>query len=160
MQAFFAHYPQFRSIPPPKLAFDWPWYYAMQQLGDDDAGKAANALRTKVAQREAVSQQLARFIPPLHTQLQLNELAGSGLGNQLRFQEATGRFHENLRLHFYDRMFRDVPVKSEKWNRFNVQTFHDDAPIDALTGLLPLLLLTLVFVGLGWLNFRKTATMA
>jgi ABC-2 type transport system permease protein len=160
MQAFFAHYPQFRSIPPPKLPFDWPWYYAMQQLGDDDAGKAANALRTKVAQREAVSQQLARFIPPLHTQLQLNELAGSGLGNQLRFQEATGRFHENLRLHFYDRMFRDVPVKSEKWNRFNVQTFHDDAPIDALTGLLPLLLLTLVFVGLGWLNFRKTATMA
>lgn len=160
MQAFFAHYPQFRSIPPPKLAFDWPWYYAMQQLGDDDAGKAANALRTKVAQREAVSQQLARFIPPLHTQLQLNELAGSGLGNQLRFQEATGRFHENLRLHFYDRMFRDVPVKSENWNRFNVQTFHDDAPIDALTGLLPLLLLTLVFVGLGWLNFCKTATMA
>lgn len=160
MQAFFAHYPQFRSVPPSKLAFDWPWYYAMQQLGDDEAGKAADALRAKVAQRETVSRQLARFIPPLHTQLQLNELAGSGLGNQLRFQEATGRFHENLRLHFYDRVFRDAPVKSENWNRFDVQTFHDDTPTDALTGLLPLFLFALIFTGLGWRNFRKTATMA
>ena len=160
MQAFFAHYPQFQSIPPPKLAFDWPWYYAMQQLGDDDAGKAANALRAKVAKRETASRQLARFIPPLHTQLQLNELAKSGLGNQLRFQEATGHFHENLRLHFYDRLFRDVPAKAENWTRFDVQTFHDEAPIDALTGLLPLLLVTIIFAGLGWLNFRKTATMA
>ncbi|WP_461141763.1 DUF3526 domain-containing protein [Spirosoma pomorum] len=160
MQAFFAHYPQFRSIPPPTLAFDWPWYYAMQQLGDDDAAKSANTLRQKVARRELVSRQLARFIPPLHTQLQLNELAGSGLGNQLRFQEATGRFHEGLRLHFYRAMFTDTPVRAENWNRFDVKTFHDNTPTNALTGLLPLLAFITLFAGLGWLNFRKTATMA
>ncbi|QJD78856.1 DUF3526 domain-containing protein [Spirosoma rhododendri] len=160
MQAFFAHYPQFRSIPPPKLAFNWPWYYAMQQLGDDDAAKSANALRQKVAQREMVSRQLARFIPPLHTQLQLNELAGSGLSNQLRFQTATGRFHEELRLHFYQTMFTDTPVSAENWNRFDVKTFRDNAPSDTLVGLLPLLAFILLFVGVGWLTFRKTAAMA
>jgi ABC-2 type transport system permease protein len=160
MQAFFGHYPQFQSIPPPKLAFDWPWYYAMQQVGDDEASRAASALRQKVGQRETVSRQLAQFIPPLHAQLQLNELARSGLGNQLRFQEATGRFHEKLRLHFYQRMFTDTPVKAENWNRFDVQTFRDEAPVSGLAGLLPLLVFTGLFAGLGWLNFRKTAEMA
>ncbi len=160
MQAFFAHYPQFRSIPPPKLAFDWPWYYAMQQLGDDEAAKSADALRAKIARRETVSRQLARFIPPLHTQLQLNELARSGLANQLRFQEATGRFHEGLCLHFYERMFRDTPVSAENWNRFDVKTFHDDTPADTVMGLLPLLAFILLFACVGWFNFRKTAAMA
>jgi ABC-2 type transport system permease protein len=160
MQAFFGRYPQFRSIPPPKLAFDWPWYYAMQQLGDDEAATAANALRQKVARRETVSRQSARFIPSLHTQLYLNELAQSGLGNQLRFQEATGRFHEGLRLHFYQTLFTDTPVSAEHWNRFDVQTFHDDTSADALNGLLPLLAFIALFAGLGWFNFRKTATMA
>jgi ABC-2 type transport system permease protein len=132
----------------------------MQQLGDDEASPAADALRQKVRQREVVSRQLAQFVPPLHAQLQLNELARSGLGNQLRFQEATGRFHEKLRLHFYQRLFTDTPVKAENWNRFDVQTFRDESPVDGLTGLLPLLLFTGLFTGLGWLNFRKTADLA
>jgi len=91
---FYAHYPQFRQLPIVAMPTDWRWYYAMQQLGDDESAEQAGELRQKLGQRETASLTLARFIPTLHTQLQLGELARSGLGNQLRFLEYTGRFHE------------------------------------------------------------------
>ena len=156
VEKFYAHYPQFRRVPTVAMPFDWRWYYAMQQLGDDESARESGELRAKVGQREAASRAIAQFIPTLHTQLQLNELAHSGLGNQLRFLDETTRFHEKIRLYFYPKIFSNAPVRAEKWADFPVETFTDNTPINSATLLTPLLLFIGLFAGLGWYNFRRT----
>ena len=152
---FFAHYPQFRHYPLPNTTFNWLWYYAMQQMGDDDSAREAGELRQKLAQREAASHRLGQWLPSVHAQLRLSDLARSGLGNQVRFLDETTRFHERLRLYFYPKIFGESPVQNEPWGQRPVETFADRAPVHVADFLLPPLLFALLFAGLGWLNFRR-----
>lgn len=155
MTRFFAHYPQFSTYRWSDTEFSWFWYYAMQQMGDDESASQSREFRQKLRQREVTSRRIAWFIPSLHAQLQLNEITRSGLGNQLRFLDQTGRFHEKMRLHFYPKIFRDMPVSAERWDAIAVETFTDDSAINLLELSVPLLVFGLLFVGLGWLNFRR-----
>ena len=156
VEKFYVHYPQFRNVPVAAMPTDWRWYYAMQQLGDDESATQANELRAKLGQRERASRTISWFIPTLHTQFQLGELARSGLGNQLRFLDQTTRFHENLRLYFYPKIFSNAPVMEERWTGFRVETFSDDAPLHPMAVLGPLLLFISLFAGVGWYRFRQT----
>ncbi|MEP6931052.1 MAG: DUF3526 domain-containing protein, partial [Flavobacterium sp.] len=107
MDKFYSHYPQFKNYPLPEAEFSWLWYYAMQQAGDDDSAVQSKELQVKLEQRNKASAFIALFIPTLHTQIQLNEIAKSDLGNQLLFLNETKHFHEKLRLHFYPKIFDD-----------------------------------------------------
>lgn len=156
LDKFYAHYPQLRQIPIVAMPTDWRWYYAMQQLGDDESAGSAGDLRQKLQQRERTSRTIAQFFPTLHTQLQLGELARSGLGNQLRFLDYTGRYHEKMRLYFYPKIFSNAPVLAEKWSGFTVDTFADTTPSSLMAVLGPLLLVIALFVGLGWFRFHQT----
>ncbi|WP_046246726.1 DUF3526 domain-containing protein [Hymenobacter terrenus] len=152
---FYAHYPQFKHYPLPNTSFNWLWYYAMQQMGDDESARESGELRQKLYQREAASRQFGLWLPSVHAQLRLNDLARSGLGNQVRFLDETTRFHERLRLYFYPKIFEEYPVKAENWDQHFVETFADRSPIRVADFLLPPLLFALLLAGLGWLNFRR-----
>ncbi|MGF7217230.1 ABC-2 type transport system permease protein [Spirosoma lacussanchae] len=156
MTRFYAHYPQFKHNPVPDSGFSWLWYYAMQQLGDDESATQADELKARLLQREAASRTIARFIPTLHTQLQLNDLARSGLGNQLRFLDYTSRFHEKKRLYFYPKLINNAPVSAERWDAFPVETFTDRAPVGYVGVLAPLLLFILGLAGFGWVNLSRS----
>jgi len=155
MDKFYNHYPQFKHYPLPNAEFSWLWYYAMQQAGDDDSAKQSRELETKLQQRNKASQLIAQFIPTLHTQIQLNEIAKSDLGNQLLFLKETKHFHEKLRLYFYPKIFNNAAVNKENWSKFKVETFSDSSQISFMKAFLPLLLFNLVLIGFGWRNFKR-----
>lgn len=155
MDKFYRHYPQFKNYTLPDEEFSWLWYYAMQQMGDDESTVQSKELETKLKQRNEASHNIAQFIPTLHTQIQLNEIAKSDLGNQLLFMEKTNQFHEKLRLYFYPKIFDNADVKKENWSKFKVETFEDSSTTDFVKTLLPLVLFNLGLIGLGWRNFRK-----
>jgi ABC-2 type transport system permease protein len=155
MDKFYAHYPQFKRYTLPEAEFSWLWYYAMQQCGDDDSAKQSNELAAKLEQRNKASQFIALFIPTLHTQIQLNEIAKSDLGNQLLFLKETKGFHEKLRLHFYPKIFDNAPVNQENWSEFKVETFSDESQISFAKAFLPLFILNLFLIGFGWRNFKR-----
>jgi ABC-2 type transport system permease protein len=156
MDKFYNHYPQFKKYPLPDKEFSWLWYYAMQQAGDDDSAIQSKELATKLAQRNEASQSIAQFIPTLHTQIQLNEMAKSDLGNQLLFLKKTQQFHEKLRLHFYPKIFDNAPVEKQNWNQYKVQVFEDSSDTNLPKAFLPVLIFNLLLIVLGWKNFRKT----
>jgi ABC-2 type transport system permease protein len=155
---FYAHYPQFRKYPLPDKEFSWLWYYAMQQMGDDEARQEAEQMRSKLWQRERASELIAYFIPTLHTQHQFNSLAQAGLANHLRFLDQTTRFHEKLRLYFYPKIFEEAAVSHENWGAFPVQFFSDHRTISWVSILLPLILIISVFAGMGLLNYRRVSS--
>jgi ABC-2 type transport system permease protein len=155
MESFYAHYPQFRKYPLPDAQFSWLWYYAMQQGGDDDAKVQVAELKSKLRMRSAASDNIARFIPTIHTQLRLNTLSQSDLDNHLRFIDSTEQFHERLRLHFYPKIFEGQEAKSEDWSRFKPEFYTEPGGQDHVSLFLPLLVFTCVLIVLCIINFRR-----
>jgi ABC-2 type transport system permease protein len=153
MDKFYHHYPQFAHYPLPNAAFSWLWYYAMQQAGDDDSASQSQELENKLQQRNDASQLIAQFMPTLHTQIQLNEIAQSDLGNQLLFLKNTKQFHEKLRLYFYPKIFENAAVSKENWSKFKVETFRDSSKVNLKKAVFPLLIFNVILLFLGVVNF-------
>lgn len=155
MDKFYTHYPQFRQYHLPNTEFSWLWYYAMQQMGDDESAVQSGELESKLEQRNQASKLIAQFVPTLHTQIQINEIAKSDLGNQLLFLKQTKHFHEKMRLYFYPKIFANTAVNKENWDNFRVETFNDPSKVNPAGTFLPLLLFSLILIGWGWFNFNK-----
>ena len=155
LDKFYKHYPQFKHYPLPETEFSWLWYYAMQQMGDDESAVQSKELESKLEQRNNASEWIAQFIPTLHTQIQLNEIAKSDLRNQLLFLKETKQFHEKLRLHFYPKIFDNALVDQQKWKNFKVEMFNDKSETSYIKAFLPLLLFNLILIGFGWRNFKR-----
>lgn len=155
LDKFYKHYPQFKNYVLPEKEFSWLWYYAMQQMGDDESAVQSRELETKLEQRNRAGELIAQFIPTIHTQIQLNEIAKSDLKNQLLFLKETAKFHEKMRLYFYPKIFDNASVEKENWEKFKVETFNDTTEISFMKAFLPLLLFNLLLIGFGWRNFLR-----
>lgn len=157
MDAFYAHYPQFSKYGLPEKEFSWLWYYAMQQVGDDEAAPSTVALKEKLVARNQLSTAIAQFIPSLHLQIQLNEIVHSGLTNQLLFLEAVSKQHEKLRLYFYPKIIENKMLDSVNWDEKSKISFFEDPSSSNLWQLfLPLLVLIMVLASLGMYLFSKS----
>ncbi|SHG28736.1 DUF3526 domain-containing protein [Flavobacterium defluvii] len=155
LNKFYKHYPRFKDYKLPDSEFSWLWYYAMQQMGDDESAVQSKELESKLEQRNNASELIAQFIPTLHTQIQLNEIAKSDLRNQLLFIKETKQFHEKLRLHFYPKIFDNEPVNKQKWENFKVETFTDKSETSFAKAFLPLIIFNLLLIAFGWRNFKR-----
>ncbi|KQC02244.1 DUF3526 domain-containing protein [Pedobacter sp. Hv1] len=156
MNKFYAHYPQFKAYVLPKKEFSWLWYYAMQQMGDDDAQQSADQMLQKTIKREQFTQRASLFMPSLYAQLQLNEFAQSDLNNHLHYLQSVKKYHEKLRLDFYPLIFGEKPVNSINWNAFEMKRFTETSSIGLTQTVLPLLLYTFLFGILGLFFMKKT----
>jgi ABC-2 type transport system permease protein len=155
MENFYAHYPQFRVFPLPDKPFSWLWYYAMQQMGDDDAHHEATEMRTKLELREKASRQIALFLPALHTQLIMNDLCQSSMNNHLYFLDSLTRFHEQKRFYFYPKIFADAPVNGENWSKQTVEYFREKQDRAVLNIVMPLLLFIAFLIIWTWRNLAN-----
>ncbi len=155
MEKFYTHYPQFRVFPLPDTQFSWLWYYAMQQMGDDEAHHEATDLKAKLAQREQASNRIAAFFPTLHTQLTINDLCESNLKNHSRFLDSLTHFHEQKRLYFYPKIFSEASMKNENWADFKVAYFNEKNEVEWRNLVTPFLIYTLIFSALAALRLRR-----
>lgn len=155
MDKFNRHYPQFAHYPLKKEGFSWHWYYAMQQMGDDQSVKERHAMQQKIHQREALSMHIAQFLPTIGTQLALNRLAHTDLESYLRFLEATEQFHEGIRLDFYPYIFEDTPATQIHWKKYVPQYHTPSSSTDVMHLLWGIILPTFLLIGVGiWRSLR------
>ncbi len=142
---FKKQYPQFSEYEHPKEeSFSWFWYYAMQQMGDNEASTARASMKEKLNKRNRWSQILGMFIPSIHSQFSLNALAKTDMTNYLDFLESLEQFHEEKRLYFYPKIFDNEPVKNENWDGFEL-SYYEDKRTARWETLIPLVLLCGIF---------------
>ena len=146
IKKFYGHYPQFEKYGYPTEGFNWLWYYAMQQMGDDDSKKERESLSAKIKQREESSSAIASWLPNMHMQLAYNQLAGTSLGQHIDFLNATEAFHEKLRLFFYPKIFEEQLAASIDWNQFEPAYYQAEKETKPIQALMPLFLVTLLIV--------------
>jgi ABC-2 type transport system permease protein len=139
MDKFYAHYPQFKKYGYSEGSF-WGWYYAMQQMGDDESATDSKSMREKLLQRELTSRTIAFAIPTMHAQMHLNDLAHTGLRDYLQLLDGAVDFHERTRLYFYPKIFENANVKSEAWTKFQPEFLPVGDNVDWIPMILPLIL--------------------
>jgi ABC-2 type transport system permease protein len=153
---FHQHYPQFSQFKHPEgKDYSWLWYYAMQQMGDDEAAADAQAFKEKLQKRNTFSSIAGLFFPTVHTQLSLNALSLSDMDNYLHFLEKLEDFHEQKRLYFYPKIFTEADVLGEDWAAFGLDYFKDKANVDWIIILFPVLIISVLCVVWAKVNFRK-----
>lgn len=156
MDKFYAHYPQFKEFKLTGDEFSWLFYYAMQQVGDDEAIMISQKFKEKLAIRNTVSKVWSQFIPSVYTQLELETLAGTGLDNQLEFLNHCNQFHEKLRLNFYPKMFSKVPSSQIEWDSFTLEPFKGkNTPSAGVPTGIPLLSIIFLFSLAAYRNIQS-----
>ncbi|WP_299312079.1 DUF3526 domain-containing protein [uncultured Aquimarina sp.] len=145
IEKFYKHYPQFKKHGYPTDGFNWLWYYAMQQMGDDDSKNEQEALKEKIKLREQTSRQIASVIPNMHLQLVFNRLSGTSMSQQMDYLEATDAFHERLRLFFYPKIFKKQNADTVDWSQFTPEYHKTTSNISPIQSVIPIII-ALIFM--------------
>lgn len=146
IEKFYKHYPQFKKYGYPTDGFNWLWYYAMQQMGDDDSKKQRDAFNEKIKLREQTSNQIAYIIPNMHLQLAFNQLSGTSMHQQMEYLNATDRFHEKLRLFFYPKIFEGKYAETIDWKQFVPEYYTTKTSLSPIKGIAPLLIASILMI--------------
>jgi len=155
MERFYTHYPQYKSYGIPEQSFNWLWYYAMQQMGDDESLQTSEAMREKILQREKMSRSIAMAMPTMHTQLLFNDVARTSLTDYVQLLDTTRVFHEHMRLHFYPKIFDNASVKDENWKRFVPEYIADRKDMNWAGMVLPLIAVITLLSVLSIANLKR-----
>ena len=156
MKPFFEHYPQLKQYPfPQEKTFSWFWYYAMQQMGDDQAVASRRAIENKLAARQRFTNTFAFFFPTIQTQLGINNMAGSDLNAHLDFQQAVRKYHEQIRLHFYPGIFLNKAVDSTDIKDYKLEKYSPQQRPSVWVNLLSISILTVILIGTTAFNFKR-----
>jgi len=149
IEKFYAHYPQFAKYGIKDQGFSWLWYYAMQQMGDDESKQEREAMYKKIEKREALSKMIAQFFPPLQVQLTMNDIAKTSLTHQVKFLNATTDFHETIRLQFYPKIFDNQHVNTVNWQSYKPTFFKSENESSIIKNTFFMILTILLLIGLG-----------
>jgi len=116
MQRFFLSYPQHKNTAPIVGRFQWKWYFAFQELGDQSVAKQSIIYVKKLQERENYTSTWSIISTPAAFQKMLNASAATDLQQHLDFLASVGQFHEELKAYYYPFLFQD-----KSWSHLDYQ---------------------------------------
>lgn len=114
MDAFVNSHPEWADYAKvSETMFEWKWYYAFQQVGDESVAELSSALREGVRKRDTVMEKAAWVSPPLLVDRLFTRLASTDIAAFQRYESCARDFHRDLRESHYPMIFGAVPYD---WN--------------------------------------------
>jgi ABC-2 type transport system permease protein len=126
MAAFVERHPQWAAYMAVERPFEWKWYFAFQQVGDQKAQALSEAYTTGRLKRDQLAGWLAVLAPPVLLERALQALARSDLRSALAYEAKVRAFHAKLREFYYPKLFRDERFEPAALEALPV--FHAQAP--------------------------------
>jgi ABC-2 type transport system permease protein len=115
MARFVQRYPEWASAVVPTDRYSNPWYYAMQQRGDDAAEPHARAYRAALERRHLWVQRWWPALPPAALQAGLTRAARTDLPAHLDYLDSVGAYHEALKRRFFPVVFSERAIHDVRW---------------------------------------------
>ncbi|ANM29502.1 hypothetical protein ABI59_07760 [Acidobacteria bacterium Mor1] len=122
MTRFVERYPEWEHSAEISRPFEWKWYYAFQQVGDQSVEEISEALRQGRRKRDRYAGWAALLSPPALVERTLQRLAGTDAVSLLEYEEKVRDFHRQLREFHYPRLFEDAsfdPAGIDQLPRFD-----------------------------------------
>ena len=107
MTAFVERHPQWAAHTAVERPFEWKWYYAFQQVGDQKAQALSEAYTAGRMKRDRLAGWLAVIAPPVLLERSLQALAATDVRATLAYEARVRVFHASLRDFYYPKLFRD-----------------------------------------------------
>jgi ABC-2 type transport system permease protein len=107
MAAFAARHPQWTPYTAIERPFEWKWYFAFQQVGDQTARALSDAYTAGRMERDQLAGWLALIAPPVLLERALQVLARTDVRASLVYEARIRDFHASLREFYYPKLFRD-----------------------------------------------------
>ena len=107
MEPFIERHPEWADYTEVNQPFEWKWYYAFQQVGDQTAEPLSEAYREGRIERDRLAGTLAWLSPPILAERALQAIAGTSMAASLAYEQRVRDFHAALRAYYYPRLFRD-----------------------------------------------------
>ena len=109
METFYASHPRLRDSPPLSGGFQWKWYFAFHQNGDESVSEQVAAYRQGLQARDTWTARVGLILPGVGVQWLMSRLARTDLQAQLDYQRRIEDFHRRLREFYYSYLFYDRP---------------------------------------------------
>jgi ABC-2 type transport system permease protein len=113
MDAFLERHPEWSEFAEIEGAFEWKWYYAFQQVGDQKTEGLSSAYQRARSERDRLAGRIALLSPPALFERSMQRLAGTDLRASMDYERRVRAFHARLRDFYYARMFPGLPYNSE-----------------------------------------------
>ena len=110
MEPFVERHPEWADYTEISQPFEWKWYYAFQQVGDQTVEPLSRAYREGRIGRDRLAGRLAWLSPPALAERALQAIAGTNLAASLAYEQRVRDYHAALRTYYYPRLFRDEVV--------------------------------------------------
>ena len=107
MEPFIERHPEWADYTQVSQPFEWKWYYAFQQVGDQTVEPLSLAYRDGRIGRDRLAGMLAWLSPPALAERALQAIAGTNMAASLAYEQRVRDFHAVLRTYYYPRLFRD-----------------------------------------------------
>lgn len=111
MAAFVARHPQWAAYTAVARPFEWKWYFAFQQVGDQAAQPLSDAYTTGRQMRDRWAGRLAVLAPPVLLERAFQTLAHTDLRASLAYEARVRAFHAALRGYYYPKLFLNPPFE-------------------------------------------------
>ena len=107
MDPFVERHPEWADYTEVSQTFEWKWYYAFQQVGDQTVEPLSLAYREGRIRRDRLAGMLAWLSPPALAERALQAVAGTNMAASLAYEQRVRDYHAELRAYYYPRLFRD-----------------------------------------------------
>ena len=113
MAPFFERHPEWADYAEIVRPFEWKWYYAFQQVGDQTAEPLSLAYREGRARRERLASALSWFSPPAKVERVFQSIARTDSAAAAAYETRVRDFHASLRAYYYPYLFQGSPFETE-----------------------------------------------
>ena len=117
MEPFLSTHPEWSNYAGVNRPFEWKWYYAFQQVGDQAAQPMSRALYEGMAARDRAMANAALMSPALLSERALMKLAKTDVSQHLRYVQCARDFHAQLRHFYYPLLFGEQPFTEETMSK-------------------------------------------
>lgn len=104
---FVERHPELAEYATIDTTFEWKWYYAFQQVGDQKAEDLSRAYMSGRVKRDQISSVLSFLSPPVLTERLLQSQAQTDVSASMAYEERVRAYHANLREWYYPMLFKD-----------------------------------------------------
>ena len=113
MTPFIARHPQWLNTAKIEKPFEWKWYYAFQQVGDQTVEQLSQHLSSGIARRDEAMSLVSFTSPPLLTKRLLSRAANTDVAAFQRYNNCIRDFHASLREFHYPMLFGDLEYSAK-----------------------------------------------
>lgn len=111
-------------------SFEWKWYYAFQQVGDETAEPLSQAYRDAQARRDALAKWSSLLSPATLLQRSLERLASTDMQAAIAYEQSMRDYHANLRAWHYPKIFKYEDFDAD-WAKGELPVFQPSSKIGA-----------------------------